>query len=170
MPLLLKQKAPTFFLAACLTLAVHLVALAPSGQESKKCPVSVETADAKFKPGQVWKAKGREGEPDLTATVLRVESLEKIGVFLHIRIDHAAMHPCPGNPVMDTLQHTPIAKAAFEKSITELLRSDAPIPDYREGYEDWRSHCGGVYSLSIAEILSVDEKTARANFGCEGGR
>ncbi len=168
MPLFEKLPTRVFILTACLTLAFRGVAFAPPEQDSKKCTVPVQAEDAKFKPGQVWKAKGREDEPDLTATVLRVESLEKVGVFIHVRVDHAAMHSCPGNSVWHSLEHAPMSKAAFEQSVTAVVRTDEPIPDYHEGYENWRSHCGGVYTIPIAEILSLNEKTARANLGCDG--
>ena len=155
-------------------LSFFVVALAFAGlaqtalpQESKKCTAPILATDTKFKPGQVWHIKARSWEPDATATVLRVESLPKVGIIIHARIDHVAMQTCPGNPVMDTLQHSPIAKEAFDRSVGDLIQSVIAIPDYKAGYDNWRQHCGGVYSITVAEILALNEKTARANWGCE---
>jgi hypothetical protein len=149
-----------------IALAVAGLAQTALPQESGKCAAPIPATDTKFKPGQVWHVKARSWEPDATATVLRVESLPKVGIIIHARIDHVAMHTCPGNPVMNTIQHSPITRDAFDQSISNIILSDSAAPDFKAGYEDWRTHCGGVYSISIAEILAINEKTARANMGC----
>ena len=44
------------------------------------------------------------------------------------------------------------------RSAVRLLRTKGSIPTL-EGYENWRSACGGVYTISIADAVSVMEKT-----------
>ena len=136
-------------------------------QESKKCAEPTPVVDRKFQPGQVWGVKGRSWEPDATATVLRVETMPKIGVVIHVRIEHVVMHTCPETPAMTSILHLPIGKDAFDRSVINLIRSNQEIPDFKEGYDDWRAHCGGVYSIDVSGILAVNEKTVRTHGGCE---
>jgi hypothetical protein len=37
-----------------------------------------------------------------------------------------------------------------------------------EGYEQWRRDCGGVYAITVAQMLTVDEQTFNAGMGCKG--
>jgi hypothetical protein len=46
------------------------------------------------------------------------------------------------------------------------LRSVSTLPDFEAGYSDWLDHCGGVYTLAIADVVSVDDITFNAGLGC----
>ncbi len=50
-------------------------------------------------------------------------------------------------------------KNAIDRSVTRLIRVDSHVPEFEEGYNDWRTHCGGVYTVTVAEMVEVDEKT-----------
>jgi hypothetical protein len=40
------------------------------------------------------------------------------------------------------------------------------VPDFEEGYSTWKKDCGGVYTITVAEMVVVDEKTFNNGSGC----
>jgi len=54
------------------------------GEDKRPCPEPQEVTDSKFHIGQVWKYKTRPNEEQSTLTILRIESLPKLGVIVHI--------------------------------------------------------------------------------------
>src|SRR6266566_2824100 len=82
---------PTKAIAPCLIF--FLMALsAPS--KSKPCPEPTVTSDSKFHAGQVWPYNTRPHEKGSTLTILKVESLPKLGVIIHIRVDKVRLRNC----------------------------------------------------------------------------
>ena len=146
--------------------AILLLAQAGSTPQKHACPTPIPATDAKYSPGQVWNYKTRSDESASTVTILRVESLPKAGVVIHVRIDGIRLKNCSGGPSPTVIQHAPFSRDAFDKSVTQLVRSNAPVPDYEAGYEDWVVHCGGVYTITLAEMLNVDEATFNSGSGC----
>jgi hypothetical protein len=66
--------------------------------EKGPCAVPQATTDAKYSAGQIWGYKTRPGESDSTVTILRVETLPKIGEIVHLRIDEIRLRNCSGGP------------------------------------------------------------------------
>ena len=133
--------------------------------ETRMC--SASSGDRyEIQPGQVWSYKTRPGEDVSTVTILRVESLPKIGTIVHVRIEGIHLKNCGGGPSPSTIQHAPFAREALDKSVTALIKSNVAIPDYEEGYQEWLSHCGGVYTITLADMLNVDETTFNTGSGC----
>jgi hypothetical protein len=133
----------------------------------KECAVPVVVSDPTYKPGQVWSYKARPGERSSTVTILRVETLPKVGVIVHVRIDGVEFKNCTGGPAPTTVQHAPFTRAAIDKSVDRQLRTTPAIPAYEDGYKDWLEHCAGVYTTTVAEVVSVDDTTFNAGLGCQ---
>lgn len=152
--------APLALLFAIATLSTGFAADQP------KCDHPTVVDDPTYKPGQVWSYKTRPGEDDSTITILRVESTPKMGIIVHVRIDKFKLENCKGNKGDSAMDHAPFAKAAITKSVVKLLRTEKDIPDFGEGYNDWLSHCGGVYTMSIADALTLTNKTMK-DHGCQ---
>jgi hypothetical protein len=134
--------------------------------DEPKCAKPVVVDDPTYKPGQVWSYKTRPGEDDSTITILRVESTPKLGVIVHVRIDGFKLENCTGQKGNSAMDHAPFTKAAIDKSVVKLLRTEKDIPDFQEGYTDWLSHCGGLYQTSVAAALTATNKTMK-DHGCE---
>jgi hypothetical protein len=132
----------------------------------RTCAPPQPAKDAKFHPGQVWQYKTRSGEERSLVTILKVESLPK-GLIIHIRVDGVRLKNCSGGPEPETIEHMPFAREAIERSVTKLVREDPKIPDFQAGYDDWRNACGGVYTISIADAVKIDEITFNQNLGCQ---
>ena len=134
-------------------------------QQEKLCAQPVPTTDSKYVPGQVWSFSSRSFEPNATLTILRIETLPKIGVVVHVRFDGIRLRNCLGGPEPTTVQHAPFAREAIDRSVVRLLSTGA-VPAYEDGYNSWLSHCGGVYTITAAEMVIADEKTFNSNSGC----
>jgi hypothetical protein len=55
----------------------------------------------------------------------------------------------------------PFAREAMLASADHLIRTEKQLPTM-EGYERWRTDCGGVYSISVRDAVDVVEKTFNA--------
>lgn len=133
--------------------------------KSRPCPEPTETKDSKFRPGQVWQYKTRSHEQNSTLTILKIESLPKLGTIIHIRVEKIRLRNCTGGPEPDKFEHMPFARDAIERSVTKLLK-ESSVPDFHDGYDQWRSDCGGAYTITVAEAITVGEETFRKNLGC----
>jgi hypothetical protein len=67
--------------------------------------------------------------------------------------------------------HVPFARKALEVSLSEQIGVAQSLPDYRNGYEEWKSACSkkhaGIYIIEVRDAVSVVESTYRASIGCE---
>ena len=140
---------------------VLFLSSAGAAGQSKSCPaLQSKVEDAKFKPGQVWTYQNRDGESSSTVTILQVDRSEKLDVIIHIRVDGLRAHNARGE-LVPSVQHMPFTRDAMLLSVTRLTGSVNRLPTL-EGYEEWRKNCGGVYTISVADAVSVMEKTLNA--------
>lgn len=101
-----------------------------------------------FSPGQVWTFRLDAGEPAATLTVLKVGTLEKVGDVVHISV--SAVRVPSG---VTRIGHLPMSRAALDKSVIELVRTDKAPPDLG-GYEAWKNAKGGVFTTSVSDAMS----------------
>ncbi|MFZ0581839.1 MAG: hypothetical protein WAN72_12965 [Candidatus Acidiferrales bacterium] len=159
--------------AKILNLALLALLLLPAGGarpqsgEKRPCPEPQEAKDSKFHPGQVWNYKTRPNEQKSTLTILKIESLPKLGVIVHIRVDDIRLHNCTGGPEPNNFAHMPFTRDAIERSVVKVAKEDGPVPDFNEGYDEWRRACGGVYTITVAEAIEVSEKGFNERLGCK---
>lgn len=101
-----------------------------------------------FSPGQVWRFRLDAGEPPATLTILKVETLEKLGDVVHISVSAVRV---PGG--VTQIGHLPMSKAALDESVIELVRTDKSPVDLK-GYETWKRAKGGVFTTTVSDALS----------------
>jgi hypothetical protein len=135
--------------------------------EARKCVAPQPTVDSTYSPGQVWSYKARPNEGSSTLTILRVETIPKVGVIVHVRIDGVQFKNCTGGPAPTTIDHAPFTKIALDNSVSRKLRIVLNLPDFEAGYEYWLAHCGGVYTISVAKMIDADDATFNAGLGCK---
>jgi hypothetical protein len=130
-------------------------------QQKKPCPaIETNVPDQRFKPGQVWAYATRPNETSSTLTILQIDRSEKFGIIVHIRGDRIQMRAPNGN-VLTSIGHVPFTRDALLLSTDHLLRMDKTIPTL-EGYDRWRADCGGIYTISVGDVVAADEKTLNA--------
>jgi hypothetical protein len=118
---------------------------------------------SRFEPGQVWSYHTRSGEESSRLTVVKVESYEKLGAVVHIRVDGVAQkNPHAPGGVSSVIHHMPFAEEALARSVLALLESDTPVPpSFEEGYGIWREAFvkgkAGVFTRTVAESIAFCE-------------
>lgn len=121
----------------------------------------MNTPRAKYIPGQVWNYKTRDHEPLSTLTILKVGTAPAGFDVVHIAIDGVHVTDLIGRPIGESITHAPFTVEALDRSVTELLRDQGPVPDFTEGYADWEKDKGGYFTLTVAEAISAMESAVR---------
>ena len=158
-------------LAVAVLLANANTACAQIGVLPQKDTTLQDATDEKFKVGDVWEYATRKGEENSTVTILKVENSPELGVIVHIGVDKVKLANCHhGGPSPDSVPHMPFARRALDASVTKRVATGQPLPDYSDGYEEWREAYidkkAGIYVIAVAKAVAVAEKTFRSGIGC----
>jgi hypothetical protein len=54
----------------------------------------------------------------------------------------------------------------MDESVGRRLKMLSHLPEFAADYDDWLAHCGGVYTIPVAEMVDVDDTTCNAGLGC----
>jgi hypothetical protein len=142
-----------------LIIAMGLLSLLFGSCSKQPTPLPEQPA-SKFRAGQVWAFKAPTNQPNAKLTVLRVENGGKLGTIVHIALSGVSY----GNG-QTQIQHLPFAESAIERSVTTLERESGPVPDFAEGYRQWRQAFdagkGGVFTITVAEAFDAVTSIAR---------
>lgn len=117
-----------------------------------------------FAEGQVWSYKTRKGEESSRVLINKVELNPKLGKIFHISVSGVKVkNPHIAGGISTDLPHFPVSEATLKKSLTKLNGKSQPNPDYREGYQTWRSAFdkgqAGIFTIDVADIVGVVEQT-----------
>jgi hypothetical protein len=126
-----------------------------------------DAVEPDFRAGDIWRYHTRSSEPDSTLTVLRVDRDAGSGNIVHLRVDGLRIRN-PHHPAgfSGEIMHMPFEPAAVARSVTVRLERDAAVPDFAEGYAEWRrafdADEAGVFSVTVAEAVEVMERAINA--------
>jgi hypothetical protein len=87
-------------------------------------------ADREFSVGQVWRYNTRQGEERSTLTIVEIDQSPELGMIVHVSVKGVRLHNCHGNNEPDNVEHMPFARKLLEASVTELVVSNQPLPDF----------------------------------------
>src|ERR1044071_9362869 len=138
---------------------VILLFLCGCGRENETVASNAGGNVESFAPGQTWTYKTRAGEESLRIIICRVDTDPKIGEIVHIHMNGLRMKKkhAPGG-VGNEIGHMPYESAALRKTVTALESSNGPIPDYKSGYQDWKTAFdngeAGVFTASVSEVMA----------------
>jgi hypothetical protein len=108
-----------------------------------------------FEAGQVWTLKA----PMEPTARIRVGRVEDDGATIHISLwDVRPPVPQPSGALGRPLwaSHLPISSTALARSVDQLVRDVPPEHlDFEPGYRHWREANGGVFTITVAEIVDV---------------
>lgn len=131
-------------------------------------PDPVETRDVnegkpKFEVGDVWSYASRPDETASTVTVLMVETDAKLGPVVHVSVTNIRMkNPRAPGGFSSSIAHMPFAESALEASVTKRMAQHVTLPDFRNGYAQWRSALdkgnAGIFTISVAEAIDTIER------------
>jgi hypothetical protein len=158
-------------LIAVVAFAFSGTTVAQIGVVPKKDTTLQDATDAKFKPGDVWEYTTREGEEHSTLTILKVDNSPELEVIVHVGVEKIKLANCRGGPSPESVPHMPFARKALDDSVTKKIASNRPLPNFREGYEEWKEAYSkkkaGIYIVGVSSAVGVAEKTYRSGIGCE---
>jgi hypothetical protein len=70
-------------------------------------------------------------------------------------------NPSAENGITHEIQHLPFSKEAIDKSKTRLKGKTEHLPDYKEGYNEWKrafeTGNAGVFTLTVKEAVEAME-------------
>jgi hypothetical protein len=120
--------------------------------------------DEKYVVGQIWEYHTRKGEEKSTLTIVGVEKHKKLGMIVNVYVGGLKIkNPNADNGLSDEIQHLPFSKEAIEKSVTKLIGTAKKLPDYKDGYDEWRKAFdngkAGIFTITVGESIDVMEKT-----------
>jgi hypothetical protein len=157
----------------CSVVVLTVVADAQVGVVPKNDVRLKDTPDPKFRVGDVWEYKSRSGEEHSRLTILKIEESPDLGVIVHIAVDDVVFRDCKGAPIPESIPHMPFARKAIDASVVRRSAVSQPLPNYREGYEEWKGAYtkkrAGIYVIDVGAAISVAEATYRSGIGCEEG-
>jgi hypothetical protein len=109
----------------------------------------------------VWEYHTRPGDDGSILKIQKIETggpFEKLGPVYHISVIGFKLT----NPaVVPVLQQAPVTRATLDASVTRLSSRTDAFPDAAEGIAAWRKAKGGVYTVSVAQIVDGTELATR---------
>ena len=124
-----------------------VIALAACGSNTMSTAQAIPSS--KFRPGQVWTLNSMREQPNARLTILRVESFPEIGPVVHVAVSGVAF-----GKGHTTIAQLPGAESAIQRSVATLERETGSLPDYAEGYRQWREAFdagkAGVFTITVA--------------------
>ncbi|VVS98759.1 hypothetical protein [Erythrobacter sp. EC-HK427] len=118
-------------------------------------PVSAAAQDHAYAVGQVWEYEEAPGDE---GSLIKIQQIETIGppddpfLVYHISIIGLDFSDF-GIP--DEVQHVPVSVGSLDMSVTLQHTGDATFPDHSEGVRMWHEANGGVFTISLAEIVGI---------------
>ena len=97
-------------------------------------------------------------------TVVKVEHQDSTGNIIHVRVDSVKVKTSE-NPAKysEVITHMPFAEAALDSSGLRKIGETKVIPDYQEGYNEWRASFekggAGVFSIPVGKAVEYMEET-----------
>jgi hypothetical protein len=122
----------------------------------------LQAAPNVYAAGQVWEYRTRTAD---TGSLLKIQQVDvdprraEHRTIYHISIINVRLND---PTVRREISHVPVSREALDDSVTRLSSSRLPFPDARDGITEWRRSNGGVFTIPIARIIDVVEKTMRS--------
>lgn len=113
---------------------------------------SLPTVEQRFAVGQEWSLKSAAGAP-AKIVIGKIEPLRGKTVVHVAIVDIPAL---PGKDRFSTIAHVPFDEVALRASVDRLVGVDVPLPhEFVLGYEEWKKRGGGVYGVSVGEVIRL---------------
>ncbi|GAA4348271.1 hypothetical protein GCM10023185_04060 [Hymenobacter saemangeumensis] len=123
-----------------------------------------EATKSKYQVGQVWAYNTRPSEPDAKLTIVKIEGQDSIGNIIHIYVSNVKVKTSiKPEKYSETISHMPFSEAAMDSSVTKQLGIVKSLPEYSEGYNEWRQSFdagnAGVFSITVGKAVEYMERT-----------
>lgn len=139
-------------MGAGLVAAMMLASVAPNAHQALD----------RYAVGQVWAYHTRPGD---AGSLLKIQAIERDpaalrgGPIYHISVIGVHFADPAIAPI---LPHLPVGRATLDASVTQQAAPDVPFPEAAPGIAEWQRARGGVYTMTLAEIIAdVDAQSTR---------
>ena len=139
-----------------------LLYLSSCSMESKHSLLK-EPAKSVYEVGQIWSYNTRPSEPEAKLTIVKIDGQDSLGNIVHVHISNVKVKTS-SNPdrYSENISHMPFSEAALDSSVTKQVGTATKLPDFNEGYNQWRqgfeSGHAGVFSITVGEAVTFIEK------------
>ncbi|MEM9347562.1 MAG: hypothetical protein AAGB26_13185 [Planctomycetota bacterium] len=146
-----------------IVLTIALILLTGCSDSTPPTPKQSGELLDKLAPGQVWTYQTRLGEEASRVIICLIETEPDIGEVAHIHISNVKIknRNAPDN-ITSTIWHLPFSADALQQSLIELESDGAEVPDFQDGYDQWRAafdnNEGGVWTLPLSETIDAMEE------------
>lgn len=126
-------------------------------------------ASPKYKIGQVWNYRTREGEEQSRIFIVRADPDQNLGTIYHIYIDGLQIrNPHTDAGIQDHLPHSPVSEKTLNDSVTSLaIEQTEELPDVSDGYGTWKEAFdngdAGIFTIPVNQIIQYIEDIVTAN-------
>lgn len=113
-----------------------------------------------YAEGQVWEYRTRPGEEESRLKIQKIETPAQwatLGPIYHISV--TGLHLAPH--IVGQLAHAPVSRQTLDSSVIRLSGEDKAFPPIEEGIAEWRRANGGVFTISVAQIVEFLDRTTR---------
>lgn len=115
---------------------------------------SAHADETPFAVGQIWTLS----DPRYPDARVRIGRIEADGQTIHISL-WGAPAPSPDVAAVTgpylTAGHLPITDEALRASVRAIVDEEAPPLQFEAGYAAWREANGGVFTITVPEIVAV---------------
>jgi hypothetical protein len=120
--------------------------------------VLTDCLESVYRVGQRWSYQSRPQEPSSVLVVAKVDHHPVLGVIVHVSVMGLVIrNPSATSGMAEEVAHLPFAEAAIDGSVLSLLEENPMLPDFLEGYMQWRDAFdrgkAGVFQISVAEAI-----------------
>lgn len=121
-----------------------------------------------YRVGQVWHYHARPGEEE---SLLKIQAIERdpayaaLAPIYHISVIGVQLG---GRGGATRIFHLPVSRQTLDASVTEPFQGSAVFPSADGGIAEWRRAKGGVFTITIAEIVDHLDQTVRSQMGATG--
>jgi hypothetical protein len=142
----MRMTLPPRALMALAGLAALVVAMAHPGMAQ---PVPA------FAPGQIWSIRSDAPTP-VRVIIGRIERFGD-ATAIHVSIIDVPIPPgAPNAGGITRIAHMPFDEAALAASVDELVGTGAaPLPNFADGYRQWRDNRGGIFTIAVDEAIAL---------------
>ena len=125
-------------------------------------PISAISKEHDYAVGQVWEFAS---DAQTSVPLLRIQEIASFdsggnsSEVFHISVIDVDL---AGDGTFITLvEHLPVSRQTLDASVTRLSDRSAAFPDYRSGMEQWRAANGGVFTITMSEIIAILRQSVR---------
>ncbi|NML07928.1 hypothetical protein [Sphingomonas sp. G-3-2-10] len=109
--------------------------------------------------GQVWEYRTLPRDEGSLLKIQAIETDPRGQPIHHISVTGLKIEA--GGGMLQEIGHLPVSKETLDASVTRLSTRQASFPDAKDGIAQWRAANGGVFAISMAEIVGVIEQGIR---------